>query len=287
MSGLFNIGQLLVSGIITFLINIFTSIISFFGNTFVSIWATSVNILNYPLVQNGIHYSQMLAMSILVIKTMNEAFQTYILYQAGDPDSDAAGLIIRTIQAVAVIATLPEIVLAVFTFGSKVAADVASLNTMSSVKSVNWQSFLNLLNGSNALLLVIFFLAIAVCFIIIAVQSTIRGAELALMALVGPIMALNLSSSNRAIWSAWFKQVVIICVSQALQLFLIQGFLSLLVNPTMDAGKILIAFGWLWVTIKSPKYIQQILYSSGFSGAVGGTAKQVGTMVLVRRMMAS
>jgi hypothetical protein len=284
--GLFNIGQTIVSGITTFLTSLFNSIISFFGNYFTHIWSTSLNIVTSPLVQNGIHYSQVLAITILGIKAMNEGFQTYILHEAGDPSQDPKGLIVRTGQAVAVIATLPEIVTQIFTFGTKVAVDVANLSTVQ-ISSVDWTALTNLVNGKDALIMVIFLLIIAICFIVISIQASIRGAELALMAVLGPIMALNLSSSNRSIWSAWFKQVVIICCTQALQLYLIQGFLALLISQTITADNLIFIFGWLWVTIKSPKYIQQFAYSSGFTGTVGGTAKQAGTMVMMRRMMAS
>jgi hypothetical protein len=52
-----------------------------------------------------------------------------------------------------------------------------------------------------------------------------------------------------------------------------------------DNGSVIFLFGWIWVTIKMPKMIQQFVYSSGFSGAAGGAGKQMGMMVLSKVIM--
>lgn len=272
------------SGIANFFANFFENLITFFATTLANIMGTSLNVLDMPLVQNGIKYAQALAFTILVIKVMNEAFQTYILYQNGDPDSDPSGLLIRTGQAVAIIATLPWIVTQLFIFGTKIALDVARLGT-GQVGIDDWSHIIGMIIASRGVVVALFFIVIVIMLLIVGIQATIRGAELALMAVVGPVMALNITANNRNIWSSWFKQVVIICTTQALQIFMLQGVLALLVGAISSNGLLLI-FGWLWVTIKTPKYLQQFAHSTGFSGAIGGTVKQAGSMALMRRMLA-
>lgn len=267
-----------------FFTGFFKDLISFFGKTLADIMGTSSTVLSLPLVKNATHYSQLLAFTILALKAMSEAFQTYILYQNGDPDADPSGLLIRTGQAVAVIAVLPDLVGYVFQFGSKVAHDVAGLSAGGT--GVGDLGFMvTAIVASSGSVVAIFCIVIAVCLLIIAIQATIRGAELALMSVLGPIMALNLSANNRSVWSAWFRQLVIICTAQAIQIFMLDGALSLLTNKSVTGGGLLLVFGWLWVTIKSPKYVQQFAYSTGLSGAIGGTAKQAGSMALMKMMM--
>lgn len=277
--------DLVSKGIAWFLNDFFNDMISYFGKVLANIMGTSLKVLEMPLVDNGIKYAQALAFTILVIKAMNEAFQTYILYQNGDPDSDPTGLIIRTAQAVAVIATSRWILVQIFTFGTKVALDVASLGT-GQTGIDDWSFIITAIAVTGGLVSIIVFSAIAISFLVVAIQSTIRGAELALMAIIGPIMALNITANNRSMWSAYFKQLVIICTAQALQIFMLQGAFSLLTNASVDdSGGALLTFGWLWVAIKTPKFLQQFAYSTGFTGAIGGGAKQAGTMYLMRKMM--
>lgn len=282
---MFNLTDIVDNAVTRFFTNIFEQLITFFAEVLANIMGSSLNVLNMPLVENGIKYAQALAFTILVIKAMNEAFQTYILYQNGDPDSDPSGLLIRTAQAVAIISTLPWIITQIFTFGTKVALDVAGLGTGQTGIS-DWSIIISAM--STGIIIPLIGIALAICLLVVAIQASIRGAELALMSVIGPIMALNLTANNRSAWTSWFKQIVIICIAQALQIFMLQGALGILTRPSSsinESGMFLI-FGWLWVTIKTPKFLQQFAYSTGFTGAVGGGTKQAGSMYLMRKMMA-
>lgn len=264
-------------------INFFNDLFKTFSVFLVDIMSLSRKVLEMPFVQNGVSYAQALAFALLSAKVLSEGISQYILYQSGDPDADPSGLIIRTGKSIAVISTLPWIVLQIFTFGTKVATDVANLGA-GKMGSSDISFLSTFVVSTGGLPVAIMGIIILIMFLVVAIQSTIRGAELALMAVLGPIMALNLTSNNQSIWGAWLKQVIVICVSQALQIFMIKGVFTLIVTG-VSTGGLLLVFGWLWVTIKSPKYLQQFAHSTGFSGAVGGTAKQAGSMAVMRMVM--
>jgi hypothetical protein len=277
------INELLKGMLAFFFTNFLTELINTFSEFLVNIMALSLKVLELPFVKNGVTYAQTLAFALLAAKVICEGINQYILYQSGDPDADPSGLIIRTGQAIAVISTLPWIVLQIFTFGTKVATDVANLNFGN--MTVTDLKFLSAFVAStNGMPIAIMSIIIVIMILIIAVQATIRGAELALMAVLGPIMALNLTANNHNVWSSWIKQVIIICVSQALQIFMIKGAFTLVATGISTNG-LLLLFGWLWVTIKTPKYLQQFAYSTGFTGAIGGTAKQASTMAVMKMVM--
>ncbi len=280
-----NLNEIVFNNIANFFASLFEQLITFFATILADIMSTSQDVLSIPLVDNGIKYAQALAFTVLVLKVMNEAIQTYILYQNGDPDADPSGLVIRTGQAVAIITALPWFVEQIFIFGSKLATDVAGLKT-GKAGIDDWAFITTEIIASKGMVIAIFGIILALMMLIVAIQATIRGAELALMAVLGPIMALNITSNNRSIWAAWIRQVIIVCCSQALQIFMLSGALSLLTSQAVSGNGLLLVFGWLWVTIKSPKYIQQFAYSTGLTGTIGGTAKQVGTMAIMRKMMA-
>lgn len=285
MFNFLDLSKLLDIAIVAFLGDLIEELISFFSNILVDIMSLSQNVLSMTIVQNGIKYSQALAFSLLVVKVMNEAYQTYILYQNGDPDADPTGLLVRTAQSAAVITTLPWIVEQLFTFGSKVSRDVANLGT-GRMGYADWQYIKTYLNPISGLSIgTIFSIVIIIMLLVVAFQATIRGAELALMSVIGPIMALNLTANNRGIWSSWFRQVVIICTSQAIQIFMLSGALSLISSQSVTNKGLLFFYGWLWVTIKSPKYIQQFAYSTGFTRTLGGTVQRVGSTAAMRLMI--
>lgn len=279
-----DIKEMVNEAIGNFLSNIFDQLISFFSNVLVDIMANSLDVLSMPLVQNGIFYAQSLAITLAILKGMAESFNTYTLHKNGDPDADPKGLIIGIGQSVAVIATLPWIVTQVFTFGTKVATDIANLGT-GQAGVQDWVFLTSVFVSTQGAVVWIFGIFIVIALLVVAIQATIRGAELALMCVVGPVMALSLSSNNTNVWSAWFKQLLIITLSQGLQIFMLEGVLSLLTSQAITGGGLLLVFGWIWVTIKTPKFLQQFAHSTGFTGAVGGGAKQAGSMYLMRKMM--
>lgn len=274
----------LLKGIFEFIFsNFFNDLLNTFSVYIVDIMSLSQKVLEMPFVQNGVSYAQALAFALLSAKVLSEGINQYILYQSGDPDADPSGLIIRTGKSIAVISTLPWIVLQIFTFGTKVATDVATLGA-GKMGTSDIALLSTYVVSTGGLPIAIMGIIIVIMLLVVAIQATIRGAELALMAVLGPIMALNLTSNNQNIWSSWLKQVIIICVSQALQIFMIKGVFTLIATG-VSTGGLLLVFGWLWVTIKSPKYLQQFAHSTGFSGAVGGTAKQAGSMAVMKMVM--
>lgn len=274
----------LLKGIFEFIFsNFFNDLLNTFSVYIVDIMSLSQKVLTMTFVQNGVSYAQALAFALLSAKVLSEGINQYILYQSGDPDADPSGLIIRTGKSIAVISTLPWIVLQIFTFGTKVATDVANLGA-GKMGTSDIALLSTYVVSTGGLPIAIMGIIIVIMLLVVAIQATIRGAELALMAVLGPIMALNLTSNNQNIWSSWLKQVIIICVSQALQIFMIKGVFTLIATG-VSTGGLLLVFGWLWVTIKSPKYLQQFAHSTGFSGAVGGTAKQAGSMAVMKMVM--
>lgn len=279
-----NPNDMVIQSMNNFFSSLFQGLVTYITTELSDIMGTAERVLDIPLVRNGIAYAQALAFTILVLKVANEAFQTYILYQNGDPDADPSGLLIRTGQAVAVIGGVPWLVEQIFVFGTKITADVSNLG-IGRTGFADWGFLVTATLSTFGIVATLLAIVIAILFLIVAIQATIRGAELALMAVLGPIMALNITSNNRNMWSAWIRQVIIVCCSQAIQIFMLSGALSLLTSQVVSSNGLVLVFGWLWVTVKAPKFIQQFAYSTGLTSSIGGTAKQAGSMAVMRMIM--
>ena len=66
---MFDLSNIVDNAVAKFLSNFFDQMIKYFANTLANIMGTSLDVLQIPLVQNGIKYAQALAFSILVSLT--------------------------------------------------------------------------------------------------------------------------------------------------------------------------------------------------------------------------
>lgn len=269
----------------SFLNGIIEEYIQLFGDILVKIMGIAGIVLDYPAVKNGILYAQGIAGAILVAKVANDALQTYILRTNGDPDADPGGLLVRTFKAAAVISCVPWIVRWIYEFGTTMANDIATLKGVQSVTDLNaFFSVTYLVNGSGVMLVITIVGLIMLLFVFL--QTFIRAAELGLLAVIGPVLALSLSSTNTSMFSAWFRETIIISVSQALQIFMVKtafyAFSYGLTDTSMKTYAGLMFLGWIWVTLKTPKFLKQFAYASGLGSASGGAAQSAITMVVMK-----
>ena len=244
-----------------------------FSGVLTDVMGMAINVLEFDVVQNGIQYIQLLAITILGIKLMFDIFNQYILYQHGEP-SDAGGILTRTALSVGVIMSVDWIILQIFTFGNKLASDVGSID----IGSMAWEDVL-FVGVTSPILISLGLICFVVMGLIIAVQCAVRGAHLALMAAIAPLMAINVSSENKQMWSAWLREVFILCCSHAIQLFLINCMIAVITTEAVSGGGLLFALGFMISIVKSPKFLKQFMYTSG-AGQVGGMAMRNTTTVV-------
>ncbi len=268
----------------TFFLSIFEQLIQALGNYISEIMSIAENVPNYPIVVNGILYAQGLAFALLIAKVAAEAFQTWILYSNGDANADPQGLLINTAKSAAIIGCMPWLTRQIYIFGTSVAQDIAQLGGAGSADV----SFYNLFTAVPGLTLIATIGGIGAAILIIGIfiQTFVRAAHLGMLALVGPILAVQVVGGG-GMFSLWLKELLVVSVSQAIQIFmLLAGMYALpniaFGNPFYGA---LMLLGWLWATVKAPSVLKQMAYSSGIGGAVGGAAQTAGTMVIVRKMM--
>ncbi|MDN5347394.1 MAG: hypothetical protein PWP65_958 [Clostridia bacterium] len=247
--------------------------------------ALALGILNSTYVINAISLSQLVAGSLLALKVGTEALQVYVLHTAGDPNADPGGLLRRTAMAAAIIGGVPWLVRTVYTWGGQLAMAVADLSAVNPTPA----NFLDTLVTAAPMpvFMIITALAATVIWALILIQTGIRAVELAALAAVGPIMAVGLTSVNEGVAGVWWRELVVLSASQAVQTFLIKGFLATIMTFTFnsDVLKLFMLIGWLWVAFKTPTVLRQFAYHSGIGGVAVGAAQQAGTMYIMRRML--
>lgn len=264
--------------------------INSFSSLFGLIMGSAADVLSSKIVIWGIAYTQAIALSIVAVKIASEAISTHILYTNGDPDADPTGLLVRGAQSIAIIGGVPWILRQLFLIGTAIAQDVINMKGYET-GDLNLLFFGQTVEGLSIALSILTIVAV-VFLVIIFLQTNIRAAELGSHAVIGAIIALNLTSTNRTLYSNWLKKAMVLTMSQGLQLFLLKAaFYSLASAIVVDGNfdTILKAFGgffgWLYVSYKTPGSLQTLVYSSGVSNIIGGSAQQAGSMYAMRKMM--
>lgn len=281
----------MLNGLITSAID---ALIKGFVEAFNYLNAQGQNIMNFPILKSGMDYVQLLAIYWLMVKLVFEGYQTYMLRQAGDPDSNPTELLIKGAQSVIIIEGLPWIISQLYEFGNMVARDVARLNgTTIDVSTImnGYKGLGDKLAGAGVAVLDIIIITLIFCvgiimLFIVNIQIALRSAELAILTIIGPIMALNITTNNRSLWSQWFRQVLGLCLTHALQTFMLMVTMSLLSSlGPLGFSNLMLFIGWLWVTIKTPNFIKQFTHSTGAGALAGGAVKQAATMRVMRNFM--
>nr|WP_156276696.1 conjugal transfer protein TrbL family protein [Moorella glycerini] len=260
--------------------NALTSFVSFTGNEM----ALALQILDSAYVQSAVHLAQAVAGSLLAVKVGAEALQAYILHTHGDPGADPGGLLKRTAVAAAIIGAGPWLVKTVYTWGNDLAQSVANLSAVNP-NPVNFLDTLVSLGTTPTLILIADIAALGI-WVLILIQTGIRAVEVAALAAVGPFMAVGLTRADEGVAAVWWRELVVLSGSQALQTFLVKGFLATIVTFTFnsDVLKLFLLIGWLWVAFKTPAVLRQFAYHTGLGGAMGQAGQTAGTMYIMRRM---
>lgn len=279
-------------GIQGIIIRIFSDIaeaaVNFMLQILGGIHSASINVFEYDFVLKGILLAQGIGIMLLAIRIAYESLVTYILRISGDATADPGGLLIRAMVSVAIIGSMPWLPIYVYRIGTAVAADISRLPGNDPAEGLDTNVFLSLLQDGFALPLTIIFMAVliivsVVMILIVIIQMSIRSAELAFIGILGPIMAIGLNSN---LFGQWWKKLISIVLAQAAQLLTLRFSFYILhaLFFNFDVMAFIFFIGFLWVTVKSPKILEQLIDSTGLGRFVGGVGMAVSSRMMMRRV---
>ncbi|WP_274655575.1 conjugal transfer protein TrbL family protein [Paenibacillus humicola] len=284
------ITKLITDAVVNYFKELAQDAINLFLSFLTAVNGIAIKVLDLPVVGSAILYAQILAGSVLAAKVAYEAWMTYIMRLDGDPDADPAGLLFRTTQAAALIAGVPWLVTWIFQLGNTITGDIAALPgvDLQGAGTQFQNAFTTALQANNFVLFVALGALVgAAFFLIIVIQAFIRAAELAVIAVSGPFMALGATNPNSQLFGSWWRELLNVCLAQAIQMFLIKVSFFALLNGSFDNIPMLNLFlfcGCLWVTYKSPSILKQYIYSTGVGRAAAGAVRSASSMVIMRKI---
>ena len=279
--------DLLLGGISAFLSRILIDIVAFSGEVMANEHMMAVNILDSAFVINLTHSIQIVAGLLLSIKLAVEVTRQYILFASGDGDVSPIKAIRRTIYAGAMIAGGPWIAREVFTWGAQLSIMIAQTPIAAHINP-----FENIINAllvrsvvNFAVVLVVLF-ALIFYYIILA-QTVIRAVELAFISVSAPVMAVGLTDQNEGVWAVWWREMIVLAMSQAVQMFFLTGFFSSLVTiahleAELHLSSLILPIAWLYVAFKSPAMLKQYAHHTGVGQMASGAFRSYITPMIRR-----
>lgn len=264
-----------------------------------------------PWVQNIKADTEAVAWTLLGLYIAYKAFHSYIMWNEGTADPDGSVLaksILRTVIYVGLSGTVATLV---FQWGIDLSASLTGTTMLTAAQSFHgvWGNILALPGALMGFSLAIS-LAVGigiVLLVIVCIQMAIRAAELVIYVVAAPIVALGQMNADGGTWTSWWMNLVILSLSQAVQMLCFVGLIEstqVLTSPADTAWiasmvhhmplaapvaisaaagmavlnlifAVLLMIGWLVVAIRGPHLLKQWAYRSG----VGGGMMYVGTNV--------
>jgi hypothetical protein len=123
--------------------------------------------------------------------------------------------------------------------------------------------------------------AMALLFLLLAIQYIIRTAELLIILIMSPLAAWSIMNEDLNIWSIWWREAISIVFTQSFQIMVIW----LAFNNIGDAKGLqdfIVGFGFLAFCLMSPTFLRKFLYSTGAGRTAAGLAGGAGKSVLFR-----
>lgn len=138
--------------------------------------------------------------------------------------------------------------------------------------------------AGSQIMFILFILLILVFTVIFIFQFVSRIADLIIMKVVAPLVAVSLLADENNYVSVWWRELLAISIQLPLQVFTFFGGINLFFGAKLNVGTLLLGIGLFIITVKSPSFIRSMVYSTGSGRMATGMAGS-GAKLLVRKML--
>ncbi len=289
-------GALFMSGLSAFMQGILSGALGLLAQVLSGISSYALTAAQQPWVQGAIDVSTAVAGGLIFLNLVYRGLTEYVLWNEGS-SSDVTGTLGKGVMRVALYGLAgTTLAYGVFNFGIELAAAYMAAPLAASV-TVAQSLTTDIASAPGVAIGTVLFLlfgvvAALIALLVVTLQMAVRQAELVYYVVAAPIVALGWFNRDGGVWSSWWRGLVVLSLSQAVQWLGLKGMLAS-VQPLMEgtgasAGLtatpemflvILLMIGWAWATVKGPHLLQQWSYRSGVAGAggyIGGMVMQSG-----------
>ncbi|MDA8205737.1 MAG: hypothetical protein M0Z36_06695 [Thermaerobacter sp.] len=255
--------------------------------------------IGLPWVQTLYHTLFAVACTVFGVYLAYLITTRWILWNEGTADYDGTVLFKSIFRTMVYLAVSGSLVAVVYRFGIDLIGVITSTSLVAGVHAVgHWYSPLKTLaNGGNQIGIVIIGFVVLVLSVVLLcvvfVEMLERSAELVIYYLAAPFVALGQLNPDGGAWSTWWKNLVILSLSSAVQWLCLEGMagttqvitrlqnlhglagITMHVLPVPLLLSMCLDIGWLIVGIRGPHLLREWSYRSGFASfgaSYGGSA---------------
>lgn len=264
----------------------------------VSVWIGDLGILQtqLPWVITAQHTLMAVAGTLLGVYIAYIALTRWVLWNESTADFDGTVLFKSILRATLYFGVSGGLVVLVYRFGLDLGWALMGTSLTAGTHTLHGL-FHNILSGATQMsgeigmvLLSVLVLALAVVLLaVIFVETLERSAELIVYLLAAPFVALGQLNPDGGTWSSWWRSLVVLSLSQAVQLLCLKGMagtvqlIPALSHRNPGGGSLatmlalLLDVGWLLVGVRGPHLLKEWSYRSGFAGMAGWVGNNVGS----------
>ena len=281
----------LMMGIIVSLLQqgIVNPILSVLSSIFANATAWTTRFLQLGVVTNAELVAAGVAGALLTVYIARTALERYILWNEGTADVDGSQLGKGILRVALYGGAGVSLVAHVFQFGTWLGLKLLMGNVAPAVVLVgdlNNSLTTEVGLGAGAMLLgLVMVAALLVVLLVIGFQMAVRTADLVFYAVGAPLAALG-QLTDGGIWNNWWRGLVVLSLSQAVQMFGLAVFarvFHLMAYTTNTIGGFaatcFLMLGVAITTIRGPHLLQQWAYHTGIGGMGGMVVMGMGRTV--------
>lgn len=271
-----------------FMIDILNGMIEWAMGGIISLFELGIDFINNPSITAATACVTAISVTLVSVMVAKQIFTVYIMETDGDPDSDPLQLLVKASQALALICCNTMIfnyllklsqqftteflgTVGVQDFSASVSDKVAAL-----VATTAGSAF-----PPTSLITASFYIVIIGLMVLLALKAGLRGCELTLMKILFPFFCVDLLSTTKERFNAFITTYMITFFGYSLQLLCIKLFMTNFASSRAQSFQdCIVACAWLYMALKTPKWLEKFCYSSGIGGGAGNGAKSAASMIM-------
>ena len=224
-------------------------------------WKTTISFMKTTFYQIGV--------GLIVLKFLKKAFDIYVLWSDGDPDTDPFSLLVNFGKAMVTAISFPYLYGLIVRIGTEVYNNITvAIDGTSKLSERLQEQPWKMLDPIPTILSAIFF----ICLIVLAFQFIKRGLELLMMQLSAPLACCGLLDNDKGVFKQFFNQIIKAILTTLFQITFCRMGIEMIANLQFDTiftdgvmGYIL-PIGCIITAIGTPRIMSEFLIPTGGSG---------------------
>lgn len=276
-------GNLLLSGIGSLIEAIDTAILKLFSGVFTDLNHAALAQLNAPWMATLRLDLVGVALGLMTVRVGYEVLTRYLLWSEGTADPDGSVITTGILRMVLYFIASSTLAIFVINFGTALGGMVltAPLGEAFNTTGAEFAGVMGLVMApvgfgvADTIILGLGFLGVIIGIIAIAVTVAVRAVQFIVYVLAAPFVALGQISPGGGVWEGWWKGLVILALTPAIQLLALKGMVLSLTGAGVKPGDVtqglvalLLSMGWLVLAFRGAHMLEQWGHTahSGFGG---------------------